>query len=240
MCKLDHNGTIGRLARFAALARRTVQCWTVAYGNLIEHVIARNVLELIVERGWRQSDVAVRMQRIGFDWTPNRVAQTVTLRRPVTLLEVTGLCSLFGVDLERLLSGPSSDPLQLPADNAAGVDTVTLGTVRGQLMRGGEQLDADLPASPLADLLLPEVAHKLDAPVDIVREAAMWLWQTDRLTEVRDAMAGDTAGRSARSVQTSRGHAMRSMLAALRRQIGNDELESSNESTSMELGGKAR
>lgn len=190
------------------------------YGTLLQHVVARNMAELMTDRGWRQADLAARMQRLGFDWTINRVAQTVTLRRPTTLLEVAALCGLFGVGLDRLLAGGDDEPIQLPADTAAGQATVSLGAVRAQLVDGGDTVAAELTDdAELPDYLLPDVARKLGVPVEVAGEVARHLWHSDRLSAVRDELTGDMTGLTKRGAQSKRGHVMRSMLASMRHEL---------------------
>lgn len=79
----------------------------------LEHVIARNMAEMRLERGWTQADLARRVSAFGLRWTPNRVTQLETLRRPVSLFEITALAWTFAVPLPRLLGG--DDLVKLPA-----------------------------------------------------------------------------------------------------------------------------
>src|SRR4051794_26221662 len=74
-------------------------------GVPLDHVIARNVRELLDERGISHGRLAAWMRALGLDWTTNRVAQTVTLRRSTTLMELAGLCNVLKVPLDRLLAG---------------------------------------------------------------------------------------------------------------------------------------
>ena len=79
----------------------------------LEHVIARNVAELRRERGWTQIDLAAHMRKVGLTWQTNRVAQIETLRRPVSIIEVYGLCRVLKVPMDRLLTG--ADEITTPS-----------------------------------------------------------------------------------------------------------------------------
>src|SRR4051812_20282652 len=43
----------------------------------------------------RHEDMARAMTNLGFRWTANRVTQVVTARRPMSLLELAGVCAVL-------------------------------------------------------------------------------------------------------------------------------------------------
>ena len=88
----------------------------------IEHVIARNVCELRVDSGYTQVVLAAKMRKFGVRCQPNRIAQIETLRRPVSLLELAGLASVFGVPIARLLAG--DDDVDLPLGGTASMTLI--------------------------------------------------------------------------------------------------------------------
>jgi hypothetical protein len=75
-------------------------------GDNLDHVVIGNLRELIAEHHLTHEDLASAMQAQGLShWTRNRVAQTVTLRRSLTLTEIVGVCMVFKVPMGRLLKG---------------------------------------------------------------------------------------------------------------------------------------
>ncbi|SET48790.1 helix-turn-helix domain-containing protein [Nonomuraea wenchangensis] len=86
----------------------------------LEHVIARNMAELREQQGWTQADLARQMCAQGARWTPNRVTQLETLRRPVSLMEIVLLATVFGVPVVRLLFG--DDLVEMPSGEEIPLD----------------------------------------------------------------------------------------------------------------------
>jgi hypothetical protein len=198
-------------------------------GSRLEHVIARNVIELRAERrpawlpnsapgaGSTQTDLAEAMRRVGFRWQANRVAQIETLRRPVALLEVVGLSRAFGVPVSRLLSG--EDEIDLPT----GI-TVPLAAIRAAL--AGEPVSSDdwqvAERRNAARDELRKVAKRLDLDWQDLSILSMAMWRRSFFAE-RESRLGDVSGMSKRSAQTKRGHVTRALLADIADFLGDDQ-----------------
>ena len=185
-------------------------------GSRLEHVIARNVALLRTEHSATQSDLAGKMQALGFTWSTNRVAQIETLHRPVSLLEVVGLSAVFGVSVSRLLAG--DDEITLPSGA-----TWPLSVVRDALV--GETLEIrDATKEELEDLRssgedLRKMAGKLGVRWQDLDALAYRVFGQSFHAE-REALTGDVSGLSKRSAQTKRGHVSRALLAAVNDYLG--------------------
>ncbi len=184
---------------------------------LLEHVAARNMRDLRGERGWSQADLASYMKINGFTWTPNRVAQLETLRRPVSLLELLGLAWTFGVGVDRLLAG--EDRVALPNG-----DTVALEQVRQALCgEQGQTVRRVTAAERLAERDaredLRKIAQRLGLTVNVVKRLSDELWGQSLIAE-REQRVGDVTSVSPRSAQTRRGHVTRALVAELEQHLG--------------------
>jgi DNA-binding Xre family transcriptional regulator len=180
--------------------------------SVVDHAIAARVRELLAERGWRHSDLATKMRQHGCDWTTNRVAQFVTLRRGLSLVELSGLCAALSVTLSQLLD--SGELVTMPAGHL-----VPLGVIRESLLTGrgvgflpateGGSSDG-VPAQEM-----DRAARKLGVSVSDVMAACRRLYGAADITAERDRRVGDTTGYSSASVRAKRGHAMRAVLCEL-------------------------
>lgn len=175
----------------------------------LDHVLAKNIRALREAHGWRQADLAEQAAAQGLAWTANRVAQVETLRRKLDLIELAGLCWLFGCSLETLLEG--DETVELPAPN----QTVPLRRVRAALLKGGS---AERPATTTAvAAYVPseearKIAGRLGVPaIEIDRYAERTYGRS--LPAERDRRAGDVSAMPKRSAQARRGHVMRALIA---------------------------
>lgn len=207
----------------------------MADGIPLDHVIARNLRELIQERGMTHGAVASWMQALGIDWSTNRVAQTVTLRRSLSLLEVAALCRLFRVPLDRLLAG--DDQIALPRtqrDTDSGPDeTAGLDVIRDVLRTGNSDRVADVGlgwsehrsvvAVTIPDELEGELARKLGTDRTTIRGLGARLYGDIHISVERDRRTGDVSGLSPAAARAKRGHAMRGILAEMRARLAEDE-----------------
>jgi transcriptional regulator with XRE-family HTH domain len=186
----------------------------------LEHVIARNLIELREEKGVTQSEVAATMRANGYSWQTNRVTQIETLRRPVSLLEVVGLSYVFLVPVSRLLAGeddielPDGSKMALPAvrDALAGVGESRVWTPSPEEMEQHNVNRDDLR----------KIAKRVGRPVEDVDQAAYRVFGQSLFAE-RDQRAGDLGGVAAASAQTKRGHVTRQLVTELRDYFSRDE-----------------
>ena len=179
----------------------------------LEHVIARNVIELREEKSATQSDLAEKMRKNGFAWQTNRVTQIETLRRPVSLLEVVGLSRVFHVPVGRLLEG--ADNVDMPDGT-----TMPLKKVRGALVADPEFVVRDATPAEIEQHKtntddLRKIAKRLGATVAEVDEMSYRVFGKSLFAE-RDQRAGDLSELSPRSAQTKRGHVTRGLIEDLR------------------------
>jgi transcriptional regulator with XRE-family HTH domain len=185
----------------------------------LDRVIARNLRELIEAKGLRHAELAFLLNaNEGMAWTANRITQVVTERRRLSLLELAALCNELEAPIGRFLAG--DDEVSTPGGKA-----FPLTAVRESLVMG-RYTTAPLGASrTVAYTYVPteeEAAaiKRLDLPNF---NALLWLMRRafpgTTITEERDRRVGDPAGKSERSLQALRGHAMRQILAELRQYI---------------------
>lgn len=168
-------------------------------------VLAGNLRCFLSQRSWRYDDLAEEMVARGFDWTANTVAQVVTLRRRVELLELAGLCNVFRCTLYDLIR--SDGPFLLPSGR------VTAAGVCQALSGCPTNFEVDEP-SPLGPSAAERKAMRsLGMSVEALRAASLALFGTDSIEAERDRRVGATG--DARSLQALRGHAMRAVLAEL-------------------------
>jgi len=179
----------------------------------LEHVIARAMAELRLEKGWTQADLARRMTEVGLSWTPNRVTQLETLRRPVSLYEVAALSWVFEVPVTRLL--PGYDRIEAPD----GKTVIPLADIRASL--AGHKV-VHVPGRVRTvvggyDDEIRKVAQRLDL------EPRMLDWLARRLygrtfIEEREARLGpDIADLPKQSARTKRGHITRTLITDVSR-----------------------
>lgn len=183
----------------------------------LEEVIARGAREALSADDLRHEDVAGSMTVLGFRWTANRVAQVLTGRGALSLLEIAGLCAALGRPVSELI-GDSGD-VRLPAGTAVSVDDVRRALLDGDpnpwhRARSGQIADALPPSQSQHDEATIKAARRLGVPPDRVEVGAAELWghgfarERDRRTEPRP-------DETKRQLQARRGHAARDLLAEL-------------------------
>jgi hypothetical protein len=181
----------------------------------LEHVIARNVIELRGVIGATQAQLAEKMRGRGFAWGTNRVTQVETLRRPVSLLEVVGLSYVFGVPVARLLTG--EDDIDMPNGSTMRLEDVRLALAGkgkgGVTVRDATTEELDEHKARYDDLR--KIAKRVGVPPKDVDAAAYRVFGQSLFAE-RDERAGDLSDFPTRSAQTKRGHVTRKMVEELR------------------------
>jgi hypothetical protein len=182
----------------------------------LELLIAGRVREAMKAEGVRHEDVAGQMTALGFRWNANRVAQVVTGRGALSLLEIAGLCAALGQGLSDLID--EAGEVELPAGT-----TIAVNKVRKTLLTGDPNPWVQDRAGQIADALPPwgqhdeatiKAAKRLGVPPADIEVAAAELWG-HRFPKERDRRAEARAGETKRQLQTRRGHAARALVAEL-------------------------
>lgn len=187
----------------------------------LEHVIARAMAELRLERGWTQADLAWRMSAMGLNWGPNRVTQLETLRRPVSLFEVAALSWVFEVPVTDLV--PGEQDIEAPD----GKTVVPLSHVRAALTGDASVQRKEREASERQKSYVDEL-RRIAKGLDV--EPRMLEWLSRRLfdrsfVDEREARIGDVSGMGKQSIRTKRGHATRAMTSEIRRHLESEGAE---------------
>lgn len=180
----------------------------------LEHVIARNMAGLRVERDWTQSDLAWRMTAMGVTWTPNRVAQLETLRRPVSLLEVTALAWVFEVPLTRFAEG--NDLVELPNGADVPLEQVRAAWAGDASVQVEARNAIEVSRSRKEEIR--KIAKGLDLPSGMLDWVARRMFGHG-LIEERDLRLGDLTDLPKRSAQTKRGHATRAIVGEVEKYL---------------------
>jgi hypothetical protein len=190
----------------------------------LEQVIAGQVREAMRVDGQRQEDLAKAMAVLGFSWSSNRVAQVVTGRGALSLLEIAGLCAAFGRKLPDLLGDPTSD-VQLPAGTPIRIEHVRDALVSGDsgewersrkitgtgaLTAGAATLSG---AGTVSDATV-KAARRLGVAPRAVEVASAQLWGRS-FSDERDHRVEPRADETKRQLQARRGHVTRTLLAEL-------------------------
>ncbi len=183
----------------------------------LEAKITANVREALSADGLRHEEVAGSMTMLGFRWTANRVAQVVTGRGSLTLLEIAGICATLGRSLSDLMG--DADDVHVPAGTAVAIEAVRKALLDGDPnpwahTRSLQIVDALTVSGQHAEATI-KAARRLGVSRTEVEAAAAELWghsfpeERDRRVEVRD-------GESKRQLQARRGHVARVMLSELK------------------------
>ena len=189
---------------------------TLADVDELDGVISRNIRELLHQRGMRQSELAALMSAAGLQWTPNRVAQVVTGRRPVTLLELAVLCGgVFEVPLAQLLAG--SDEISLPRGDTLSLDVLRMGLADGEGLAGQVQASKRLrDAYAEHEEATLKAARRLGVPREELDALARAAWGRSLPSERdRRLLSVKEPADSPRTIQARRGHITRSLLDEL-------------------------
>lgn len=180
----------------------------------LEHVVARAMAGLRLQRGWTQADLAWRMSQMGLKWTPNRVTQLETLRRPVSLYEVAALAWAFEVPVVELLAG--DDQVEAPD----GQMIVPLAQIRAAIagdtsrQEAGRRLVRDVQYRDE----IRRLAKALDLQPDDLEQIADEMYGRTFVDE-REARLGDISGLSKESLRTKRGHVTRALMEEVREHL---------------------
>jgi len=75
----------------------------------LQTVIGQNIKRLREESGLTQTDLAEEMLRRGFGWRKETVFQSESERRTVSIVEILGLCLIFGSPLDAILLPKGSE-----------------------------------------------------------------------------------------------------------------------------------
>lgn len=178
----------------------------------LEHVIARAMAELRLERDWTQADLAWRMTAMGVQWQPNRVSQLESLRRPISLFEVAALSWVFEVPITRLL--PGDQTIEAPD----GKTIVSLQQIRAALTGDTSVQKAARDTGERHRTYLEElrsVAKAIDVEPTVIELISKKLYGHPFIDE-RDKRVGSVSHLSKQSARTKRGHATRAIIAEIR------------------------
>lgn len=189
----------------------------------LDAVLAGQMRTALDERRLSREDFASRMRSLGFRWTGNRVTQVVTARRPMSLLEIAGVCSVLQVSVEELLLFADSK-VDLPGGQVDVADVAS--ALGGGDMWARKQATLAQMSAVFADHMDATVkaAKRLGVTTADVDAAARTLWgQT--LAGERDKRVQPVEGETPRALQARRGHITRALLAELREQLGQTEAE---------------
>ncbi|HEY3924270.1 MAG TPA: hypothetical protein VGL75_06875 [Acidothermaceae bacterium] len=180
-------------------------------GTELDHVVARNLREVVEGRELRHVDVAMYATAVGLHWTANTVAQVLTLRRGLSLLEVPLVAAALGVPVGRLLEG--DDAITLPSGG-----TVPLESLRDALTskRAGKSPVTHQPLKSTEDE--SKLASRLGITVARLQTIAGQMFGRT-VTEERDSRVGDLTALPKRVAQAKRGHAMREVASEIEARI---------------------
>lgn len=167
-----------------------------------EHVIARTMTELRTSRGWTQADLAWRMSTLGVRWTPNRVTQLETFRRPISLFETIALAWAFEVPITELLPGDGT--VEAPDGTL-----VPLANVRAALAGDASRQEAGRRLAYREEIR--KLVKRIGVDQDTFERAAREVFGRSFLEE-REARLGDTSALSKGSARTKRGHVTRALV----------------------------
>jgi hypothetical protein len=192
-----------------------VPCRTVGgVPSRLEHVVARNAVQLRRNRGWTQLDLARAMSDVGMQWTPGRAQEVESHGGTLSLTEVLGLCWALGVPLADLLVG--EEQVMLPETGrqiglSAFRDALSgRGAVRLPNPKAADAADVEEVRTKAADLAISP-----DVFIELCRQHFGRSFRAER-----EHRAGDLSALRPRSAQVKRGHAGRAVLSELRDHIG--------------------
>jgi len=180
----------------------------------LEHVVARNAVQLRRNRGWTQLDLARAMSDVGMEWTPGRAQEVESYGGTLSLTEVLGLCWALGVPLADLLGG--EEQVTLPEtgrhiDLSAFRDALSgRGAIRLPNPKAADAADVEEVRTKAADLAISP-----DVFIELCRQRFGRSFRAER-----EHRAGDLSALRPRSAQVKRGHAGRAVLSEVRDHIG--------------------
>ena len=202
------------MRRCEACRHLRVPCRTVVgVPSRLEHVVARNAVQLRRNRGWTQLDLARAMSDVGMEWTPGRAQEVESYGGTLSLTEVLGLCWALGVPLADLLGG--DEQITLPETSreiglSAFRDAISgRGAIRLPNPKAADAADVEEVRTKAADLAISP-----DIFIELCRQRFGRSFRAER-----DHRAGDLSALRPRSAQVKRGHAGRAVLSDLRDHI---------------------
>ena len=180
-------------------------------GTELDHVVARNLRQVADARDLRHVDVAMYATAVGLHWTANTVAQILTLRRGLSLLELPLLAAALGVPVGDLLAG--DDAIALPNG-----ETMPLADIRAALTskRAGKSPVTHQPLDSTEDER--KLANRLGISVARLQTIAGQMFGRT-VTEERDSRVGELSALPKRVAQAKRGHAMREVASEIEARI---------------------
>lgn len=187
----------------------------------LEHVIARAMAELRLERDWTQADLAWRMTVMGISWAPNRVSQLESLRRPISLFEVAALSWVFEVPVTRLL--PGEQDIEAPD----GQTIVPLSHIRAALTGDVTVQKSHREAGERQKAYLEEI-RRVAKGLGLEPKALEWLARElfgRSFIDEREARLGNVADLTKHSARTKRGHATRALVGEIQRHIDREGID---------------
>jgi hypothetical protein len=198
-----------------------VTCSTVTVPGMdgLDRVIAQNFRGHLEQQGLRREEFASGMTRLGFPWSGNRVTQVTTGRRPLTLLELAGVCSLLRVHLAELIGTEGS--VDLPHG-----PTVPASALWPALLGEQSWMADAVTATPVPGLAVSghydeatvKAARRLHMTPSQVHSLATMLWQRS-VTEERDRRVGPPGDdEDRRALQARRGHVTRDLMRELEKE----------------------
>jgi len=179
----------------------------------LEHVVARNAVQLRRNRGWTQLDLARAMSDVGMEWTPGRAQEVESYGGTLSFPEVLGLCWALSVPLADLLGG--DEAISLPETGrqiglSAFRDALSgRGAIRLPNPKAADAADVEEVRTKAADLAISP-----DVFIELCRQRFGRSFRVER-----DHRAGDLSALRPRSAQVKRGHAGRTVLSDLRDHI---------------------
>lgn len=204
---------------------------TVANVDELDAVIAQRLRALLDDKGMRQQDLAAGLGTLGFDWTPNRVAQVVTGRRPLSLLESAGVCEALGLPLADLLG--STGEVKLPNHNSRFPVADIAEAVRSGGGKWGERGAVRAifgPAQREFEEARAKAARRLGVTPEDIDAASMSLWGRPLGAERDGRIKSDdvdlNAPENRRTLQARRGHATRALIEELRSYFADRQTQS--------------
>lgn len=194
---------------------------TVADVDELDGVVAQRLRALLDDKGMRQQDLAAGLRTLGFNWTPNRVAQVVTGRRPLSLLEAAGICETLGIPLADLLG--SAGEVKLPSHSSSFPVADIAEAIRsggGKWEERGAVRALFGPVQREFEEARTKAARRLGVAPEEVDAASINLWGRPLGAERDGRIKSDdvdlNAPENRRTLQARRGHASRALIEELR------------------------
>ncbi|MGY1680711.1 helix-turn-helix domain-containing protein [Geodermatophilus sp. SYSU D01176] len=182
----------------------------------LDRLIAKRLGAFLENSGMRRQDLANAMNVMGFRWTANRVTQVVTGRRPLSLLELAGICA-HGVPLSELLG--EDGEIQLPDGTVRVAELWPALSGEGTWAQRAAR-ERGIAGTSVEGWIPNEAAIKAGKRLGIAPGLVdLWahsLWGHS-LADERDRRVGSTReGETPRALQARRGHVTRALIEELK------------------------